>query len=197
VNAVTRAAAKEATRARLLDVAIDRFAAEGLDVGFDQIAGDAGLTKGALFHHFGSKDGLVQEVYREAIRRHAEQVTAATERGNGRRRLLALIDESARLYTSRTPFYTLLVALHMAAGTTHPTLEPIARRVMARQRDYMIGLVELGIADGSIRAGADAEGIGVTVNSALMGFFVQTLEPPAVQRRWVRRFRTLVEELLS
>jgi AcrR family transcriptional regulator len=192
---VTRAASADGTRRRLLDAAIDRFAA-GAVTSFEAVAADAGVTKGALYHHFGSKEGLVEAVYREVVNRHAARVIEASSDGDGRTRLLALVDASARLYTSRTPFYRLLISLHLEAATSRPHLAPIARRVQASQRAYMIGLVEAGRADGSVRAAADAEAIGLTVNAALDGFLVQQLEPQAEQRRWIAKFRSLMEEML-
>jgi AcrR family transcriptional regulator len=191
----TRAASADETRRRLLDAAIDRFAA-GAVTSFEAVAADAGVTKGALYHHFGSKEGLVEAVYREVVNRHAARVIEASSDGDGRTRLLALVDASARLYTSRTPFYRLLISLHLEAATSRPHLAPIARRVQASQRAYMIGLVEAGRADGSVRAAADAEAIGLTVNAALDGFLVQQLEPQAEQRRWIAKFRSLMEEML-
>jgi AcrR family transcriptional regulator len=191
-----RAAAAEVTRSRLLEAAIARFAADGLGTTFDAVAADVGVTKGALYHHFGSKEGLVEAVYKEAVRRHAERVVAASAHGTGRERLLGLIDESARLYGSRSPFYRLLISLHLAASTSRPGLADIAQRVQRRQRAYMIELVRAGQADGSIEARLDAEAVGLTVNAALDGFLVDQLEPPATQRRWVTKFRTLMEDLL-
>lgn len=191
-----RAAAAEVTRTRLIETAIERFAADGLGASFDAVAAQAGVTKGALYHHFGSKDGLVEAVYKEAVRRHAERVVAASASGTGRERLLALVDESARLYGSGTPFYRLLTTLHLAATTGRPHLAPIARRVQRAQRDHMVGLVRDGQSDGSITTGLDAEAVGLTVNAALEGFLAQQLEPPATQRRWVARFRHLLEDIL-
>jgi AcrR family transcriptional regulator len=191
-----RAAAAEVTRARLIDAAIARFGADGLGASFDAVAADVGVTKGALYHHFGSKEGLVEAVYKELIRRHAERVVAASVRGTGRERLLALVDESARLYASRTPVYRLLTSLHLAAAMERPALADIARRVQRNQREYMIDLVRAGQQDGSLRHDVDAEAVGLTVNAALQGFLTQQLEPPAAQRRWVAQFRTLLEDTL-
>ncbi|HEU4974374.1 MAG TPA: TetR family transcriptional regulator [Baekduia sp.] len=192
----SRAAAAEVTRTRLIEAAIVRFGADGAGASFDAVAAGAGVTKGALYHHFGSKEGLVEAVYKELIRRHADRVVAASSDGDGRARLLALVDESARLYASGTPAYRLLISLHLAAAVDRPALADIARRVQRNQRDYMVGLARSGQADGSIRADVDAEAIGLTVNAALEGFLTQQLEPPAVQRRWVAQFRTLLEDLL-
>jgi AcrR family transcriptional regulator len=192
----SRAAAAEVTRTRLIDAALERFAADGVGASFDAVAAEVGVTKGALYHHFGSKEGLVEAVYKEAIRRHADRVIAASSEGDGRARLLALVDASTRLYTSRTPFYRLLTTLHLAAAGERPALVEIARRMQRTQRDFMIDLVRQGQRDGSIRPQLDAEAAGLTVNAALEGFLTQQLEPPAQQRRWVAKFRSLLEDLL-
>jgi AcrR family transcriptional regulator len=194
--ASARAASADATRARLIDAAIDRFAAAGAATSFEAVAADAGVTKGALYHHFGSKDGLVEAVYREGVNRHAARVVDASTGGDGRTRLFALVDASARLYTSRTPFYRLVIQLHLEATTSRRHLAPIARRVQANQRAYMIGLVEAGRRDGSVRPDVDAEAVGLTVNAALDGFLVQQQAPQSEQRRWIAKFRSLMEEML-
>jgi AcrR family transcriptional regulator len=194
----SRAASAEATRRRLLEAAIERFAADGLGASFDAVAADAGATKGALYHHFGSKDGLVQAVYREAVRRHAQRVLERSSEGTGRDRLLGLIDASARLYSSRTPFYRLLVALHLEVAGARPELAEIAGPVHRQQREHMTALVRAGQADGSIRADLDAEAVGLTVNAALEGFvLVQHLESAEEEDRLAAKFRQLMQDLLS
>ena len=48
------------TRERLLRAAADLFARKGVDaVSVDAIADEAGRTSGALYDHFGGKDGLL------------------------------------------------------------------------------------------------------------------------------------------
>lgn len=194
--AVTRVAAGRRTRARLLDAAIKRLADGGPDASFDAIAADVGVTKGALYHHFGSKEGLVEEVYKDSVRRHAERVVAASSDGTGRERLRGLVEASARLYGSGTPFYKLLLRLHVEAGSSRPHLAPIARRVQRRQRAYMTELVAAGQADGSLRTDIDAGAAGDMVNAVLQGMLVQQLEPAAKQRRAARGFADLLDTLL-
>ena len=193
----SRIAAGQATRARLLDAAINRLATRGPDASFDVIAADVGVTKGALYHHFGSKDGLISEVYKEAVRRHADRVVEASSSGTGRDRLQALIAATARLYGSGTPFYRLLLRLHVEAGTSRPYLADVARTVQRRQREYMSELVYEGQGDGSIRGDVDARALGQTVNAALQGFLVQQLEPVAAQRSATHAFGALMDTLLA
>ena len=55
---------KKATRQKILDSAIRLFSSKGFDqVSIDSLMLDAGLTRGAFYSHFGSK----QEVYAKAI----------------------------------------------------------------------------------------------------------------------------------
>jgi AcrR family transcriptional regulator len=184
------------TRNELIDAAIERLAKGGQSVNFDGIAGDVGLTKGALYHHFGSVNGLVEEVYKEAVRRHAAQVIEASREGTGGERLMHLVRVSSDLYGSGTPFYRLLLRLHVEAGASRPELAEIALRVQRREREYITSLVEDGQADGSIRDDVEASAMGETVNAALQGFLVKQLEPPQVQKRAADSFAELLEQLI-
>jgi AcrR family transcriptional regulator len=195
-SATARALSAAQTRERLIDAAIERFAADGLGASFDAVAAQIGVTKGALYHHFGSKDGLVEAVYRESIKRHAARVIGESTEGTGRERLFGLIGASTRLYTSGTPFYRLLLRLHLEAGANRSHLAAIARKVQRNQREYMAGLVRDGQRDGSIRPDLDAEAVGYTINAALQGFLVEQLEPAGTKRRWLASFRRLMEETL-
>ena len=192
----TRVAAGKETQRRLLDAAMNRLADSGPDASFDAIAADVGVTRGALYHHFGSKEGLVEEVYKEAVRRHAEQVVAASSAGTGRERMHSLVAVSARLYGSGTPFYRLLLRLHVEAGASRPHLAPITRRVQARQRTYMTELVAAGQTDGSIRADIKPEALGQAINAALQGFLIQAVEPAGTQRKAAEEFGELLEVIL-
>lgn len=64
------------TRARLLDAAARIYARRGFDgATLDEIASDAGLTKGAVYDHFGSKEKLLLALLDEHLAAQiAEQV---------------------------------------------------------------------------------------------------------------------------
>jgi len=50
-------------RAKIMSCALERFAARGYDaVGVQEIADAAGITKPTLYHYFGSKRGLLDEL---------------------------------------------------------------------------------------------------------------------------------------
>lgn len=59
----------EATRERILECAFDEMYREGYGgASLDQILADSGVTKGALYYHFGSKAELAVAVIEEVIR---------------------------------------------------------------------------------------------------------------------------------
>jgi AcrR family transcriptional regulator len=55
-------------RARVLEVAYDTFAAEGLSVPIDEIARRAGVGAGTVYRHFPTKEDLFQAVVADRIR---------------------------------------------------------------------------------------------------------------------------------
>jgi len=67
------------TRAALLALARDMFGMEGFaDASVDALAAKAGLTKGAIYHHFGSKQGLFEAVVEEVDREVEAQMQAVS-----------------------------------------------------------------------------------------------------------------------
>jgi AcrR family transcriptional regulator len=187
----------EVTRERIIEAATRRFSESGPDASFSVIAADVGMTKGALYHHFESKERLVEESYKAAIKRHAERIVEVSAAGTGRDRLLALILETASLYGSGTPFYRLLLRLHSEAHGLRPYLAPIARRVQRRQLAYVAELVGAGQQDGSIRADVDPAAVAQMVNATVQGLLVQQLEPQERQQHVTEEFAALLARLLT
>jgi len=73
-----KAEQSEATRAALTAVARDLFAARGYAaVGTEEIVRAAGVTRGALYHHFAGKKELFQAVYEEVERQLVERIAAS------------------------------------------------------------------------------------------------------------------------
>ena len=62
---------------RLLAAATRLFAEQGYDrTSVQEIVEAAGVTKGALYHYFGSKDDLLHEVYARVLRIQQERLDA-------------------------------------------------------------------------------------------------------------------------
>ena len=66
---------KEATRQRIIDTAGRRLKADGIDgSGVATLMADAGLTNGAFYAHFDSKDDLVATVIADQLGRQASEL---------------------------------------------------------------------------------------------------------------------------
>ncbi|OBB22251.1 TetR family transcriptional regulator [Mycolicibacterium peregrinum] len=76
-------------RARVLEVAYETFAADGLSVPIDEIARRAGVGAGTVYRHFPTKDALFQAVI-------AERIRGVVEEG---RSLLAEADPAEAMFT--------------------------------------------------------------------------------------------------
>ena len=85
---------KEATRRRMIETAGRRFKSDGIDgSGIATLVADAGLTNGAFYGHFASKDDLVASVV-------ADQLAAQLNLVNDLPRGLASVESFLRDYLS-------------------------------------------------------------------------------------------------
>lgn len=76
----TRAETAADTAARLVATATAAFASQGFaSVSLDQLAADAGVTRGALHHHFGNKAGLFEAVLRGVVGQLGDRLDATWE----------------------------------------------------------------------------------------------------------------------
>ena len=98
----TQVERRAATRAALLDAGRDLFAAKGFaGAGREEIVERAGVTRGAMYHHFASKEDLFRAVYERCEEEVLDQVMAAAA-GAGdpkemlRRGSLAYLEAAAR-----------------------------------------------------------------------------------------------------
>ncbi|HPF22845.1 MAG TPA: TetR family transcriptional regulator [Hyphomonas sp.] len=70
----------EETRAAILAAARNRFAVDGFNASLANIVSDAGVTKGALFHHFPNKLALFREVWTDLQRSMRDEAVAEARR---------------------------------------------------------------------------------------------------------------------
>jgi len=70
----------EAKRSRIIEAATQHFAEHGYHAArVGDIAIALGIAKGSIFQHFGSKDGLFFEVYKQSVRSFAKYLDAPPE----------------------------------------------------------------------------------------------------------------------
>jgi AcrR family transcriptional regulator len=91
-------AAREATRRRILEVARERFAAQGFDaVTTRDIAGTAAIATGTLFNYFATKEAIAAALVAEALAEARAAFDARTRRGDSlEEELFALVAAELR-----------------------------------------------------------------------------------------------------
>lgn len=81
MKAHTKAEQREATKRKLIDIAREMFTTSGYaGAAMEDLVEQAGVTRGALYHHFGSKEGLFRAVLVEIQTEVGQRILQASER---------------------------------------------------------------------------------------------------------------------
>jgi AcrR family transcriptional regulator len=160
------------TRGKLLRAAAELFYRDGTTVGVEEIARRAGVSKLTIYRHFGSKDGLLDEVLRQRSDQVLAWLQAATDRPTDPvERLLAVFDALRGWYTEARFRGCAIVN----AATQSPAPRSPARQVAPKHLRRLLDLLTTLAAD----AGATEPALagrqllilleGATVIAALTG----------------------------
>ena len=94
---------KQATRQRIVEAAGRRFKQDGIDgAGVATVMSDAGLTNGAFYAHFESKEDLVANVLADQLRASARASTSSPRTARASKRSSAPTCPRSTATSSRT-----------------------------------------------------------------------------------------------
>src|SRR4051794_22740707 len=171
---------KADTRGRLLRSAAALFAHRGVDaVSVDAVAEDADRTSGAVYSHFGSKQGLVTALLDAWKDEATAAVTArvdADSEGDPATRLAALWESFAEPAGDLGPSWSLLEHELWLRAARDPELTAAFARRYAWSRRQFAGGVAAGRGDDAV----SAEGRATLVLALLLGLEMQRRLDPAV-----------------
>jgi TetR/AcrR family transcriptional regulator, transcriptional repressor for nem operon len=156
---------KQATRARILEAAGRRFKQDGIDgAGVAALMSDAGLTNGAFYAHFASKEDLVANVLADQLREQRQSVDAGPPDREGLEAFVrfylspqhrdecadgcpsaALLDEIVRRPTATRQVFTdeLMRVIDDIASRLDPTHAEAARTNALTIFGLMVGTLQL------------------------------------------------------
>ncbi|WP_067173123.1 TetR/AcrR family transcriptional regulator [Microtetraspora niveoalba] len=147
---------EEPVRHRLLAEATRLFAERGFEsTSVQEIVTAAGVTKGAMYHYFASKDDLLHEIYGRVLRMQMERLTAFSE-GDGpipERLHAAAVDVVVTTVENLDDSKIFFRSMHQLAPDTRKTVRAERRRYHELFRD----LVAEGQRAGVFRADIPAE----------------------------------------
>jgi AcrR family transcriptional regulator len=159
-------ARSEATRQKILDAAIDVFSEVGYAAaGLGEVIERAGMTKGALYHHFDSKEALATAIIeqgtnltRDAFRQVCESPSPALE--NMIHGAFIIADLLVSDKTART-------AEQLTRGLAG--FNSTASQVWSDRLDAMTTRARLASAEGDLREGLDPYVVSESILNATLG----------------------------
>ena len=170
------------SRERILDAAVHRIAADGIDaVRIARIAMDAGVSTALVHYHFETREALLAEALTHSFDR------AGDTRTEGPQRLREMIDQCLPLPGEQERDWVLWVELWLRA-VRHPELRPTAAKLYDRMHEWFREAIESELPEVDADATADRllaliDGYGVR---ALLGDPAMPLER-AREEVWTAR----------
>jgi TetR/AcrR family transcriptional regulator, transcriptional repressor for nem operon len=191
------------TRSRLLDSARDVIRAKGYAATtVDDICAAAGVTKGAFFHHFESKERLgVAAIERFEARAGAifDSAPYAAD-PDPRERVLGYVDFRAAMLRGDIAQYTCLMGTTVQEiYNTHPDLRAACDRGMSEHVADLTRDIEAAKARYAPDAPWSAQSIGYFVQTVLQGAFIfaKAKQDPKVALESLAHLRRYLETILG
>ncbi|WP_144882748.1 TetR/AcrR family transcriptional regulator [Leclercia adecarboxylata] len=172
-----RSETMEENRAKLLMAARKAFAEKGFAAAsMDELTASVGLTRGALYHNFGDKKGLLAAVVAQMDGEMAQQAKAeAVDAGDDWEKLLA--EGVAYIKMALDPEVRRIVLLDGPAFLGNPAQWPGQLSCLESTRQTLTQLLERGV----IKT-VDADAAAYMLNSAAMNAALWIAASPDPQR---------------
>lgn len=165
------------TERRVLDAAMALIARSGSRaVTLAEVGESAGYSRGIVYHHFGSRERLL-----EAVVDKAQRFDVPAYQGDGLDYLARTIEAYLRNVVRQTPSARAFLQLWGEAIAADPVLAPLFARRDADFRRFLANMVRQGVADGSIRPDANPAAAAVLIVALVRGTGLQLIAQPPVR----------------
>jgi len=142
---------------RVLDESLREFAERGYhQASINRIVGRLDIAKGSLFQYFGSKEGLFRHLFRRAVDEIKAPLRAIRDADSSE----AFPDRLKRVFAASAAFaqahpFLWGIYRHLLAQEDFPLRATLLAQVRAEALTFFRELIELGQAQGSVRADLD------------------------------------------
>ncbi len=161
----------EQTRQRIIKAATQLFARKGFyGTSIAHLAQAVGLTKGALYHHFESKDALFFAVIASVRDDWNREVALDVVQGEDAiTRLSILLDEHTRLLNENDMLCLVLSSLMTEMEDANPEYAAVIQEMYAELIGFIERIIQKGQASGEIRSDLDARLSAFSIVGVLRG----------------------------
>jgi AcrR family transcriptional regulator len=179
---------KPAARDRILDAYEETLIEQGERAAtFDVVSKLAGVSKGGLLYHFGSKDALVAGLVERLDERRVEEIDSIADSADGAVRTLLRNSLAVGTPMDRT----ILAVARLAQGD-----QPVAKAALARLHDSWFAVVATEVSDPIVARAIVLISDGLYYNSALLPGDSAIAEITASGGGGLTELLALVEDLI-
>lgn len=188
---------KAQTRQELVDAAVTEFGRHGYQGGrVERIAAAAGVTTGALYAHFGSKEDLFLAVYEEAVIRTVDEAEILTYQRNDAEPVdVATAADAWLAWHTADPRWIRLTAELMLSVGDLPVLQPDIASQRGQVRERVAEWLTEAAASHGRRLTVPAHELALHVHALGIGMVLEQIGDPGVATegrfgRWVEAMFT-------
>lgn len=167
----------EAARNRITQVALKVFSQEGYsEATMDNIARELGVTKGALYHHFKSKEDILKEIYRWRHQLTQDVLRKSLDDPDPIRGLHELYDTMVKDYQEFAPieFEILSLAAH------DEKIRGIISKGYEEDLEILEKFLQTLVKKGKIRSDANTRMLAASLYAFSLGVAVTTSLGPSI-----------------
>jgi AcrR family transcriptional regulator len=193
---------RQETYESILSSALDLFVSRGFEgTTVDAIAEAAGVTKGAIYFHFATKDDLLLALLGQVERNFVDPMDRRVRRAgpSGTEKFVAFAHQQSELGIGRTKLAILAIKTSSDFANGDARFAPRIRQIYRRLYDIVEDIIELGKARGEFRTDIGTRQLASFVIATHDGTFLEwqrrglELKPPEI----IHAFRTLVLDALK
>jgi TetR/AcrR family acrAB operon transcriptional repressor len=163
----------EVTRQQLLDAALTVFSTKGYSATrLEDIAAEAGVTRGAIYHHFGGKGELYNQLMIEITGEVDPLIAQAISDGQGALNTLRRIFVEPLEYAASNARYRQAAELMFFKTEAIPEMDGAMQQKtegIELFTQQLIGIIERGMESGEIRRDVNARDVAVALGSLQNG----------------------------
>jgi AcrR family transcriptional regulator len=145
---------------------------------FDQVARDAGVSRGLLHYHFGTKERLLAEVVRRDAEIRLERLGAQLAAAGTVAEVVDVLLHSLEDLVERDPGFVALMFELFTSGRRNPEIAAEFAALQRVTREHVAGLLAAREREGAIRLTDEPEAVAAVLLSLADGLAMRLLGEP-------------------